>query len=243
MTSTSRIGIPYPANDPLGYLVDAEVRAYEDDQRFDLTGTGAEATPIVSTGLFIVHQHTVPKDTTEIIMNVFPHCWRRTDVGDAALESVQQIPAAELAGFVLFDNSKDSNQPTIVSHNYNSPTVFANPNNRQRDTVRGTSFLGADQPAMRNFGMLNPYALIELPSESVFRVLFRLSPVATANGIPNPFVIGDPGAGTKRIDFAGAYVTALRMPSQTYAKLKIARRLGQLGPEGSMANLPGSAKT
>jgi len=239
----TRLGIPYPANNPLGYLVDDEVVSFDIDKRQDLTGTGAEAAPIVSTGLFIVHQHVVPDNTGEVVMNVFPHCWRRINVG-LATETVQLIPPSELAGFVLFDNDKANNQPRLVEHDYNSPTIAATPNNRDREVVRGTTFLGLDQPSLRDFGMQNEYALIYLPPKTIFRVLFRLTPTAGTAPIPNPFVIPPdvPAVATQRIDFAGAYVSGVRMPAQTYDKLKIARRIGQLGPEGSWQDRPGTAR-
>lgn len=231
------IGFPYPAIDPLRFLVDDEIRPFDIDQRFDLTGTGAQACPVVSSGIFIVHQHVVPDNTAEVIQNVHPHCWRRTDVGTPD-ESVALLDPAQIQGFVLFDRSKDNNQPYLVEHNYNSPTTAANPNNTDRQTVRGDTWISNDEPLVRDAGMFNPLSGIYLPPKSIFRVLFRLAPLASANGIPNPYYIPNqpPPATGKRIDFAGAKVSGVRMPVQTYDKLRVARRKGQLGPEASAAS-------
>lgn len=234
----NHLGFPYPAIDPLAFLVDEEIRPFEDDQRQDLTGTGAQACPILSEGLFIVHQHTVPENTAEVILNVFPHVWARTNIG-APAESVVPLDPKVCAGFVLFDVTKDINQPYLVSHNYNSPTLAANPNNTDRQTVRGNTWLSADQPILMNVGMRNPLSTIYLPAKSVLRVIFRLAPIASANPIPTTLVIGGAAApADNRIDFAGALVSGLRMPQQTYEKLLIARRKGKLGPEGSSSQDP-----
>jgi hypothetical protein len=228
----------YPAVDPLGFLVDDEIRPFEIDKRQDLTGTGAQACPIQATGLFIVHEHKVPENTAEVIHDVFPHVWRRTNPG-AADESVAMIPAIELAGFVLFDSTKANNQPFLVENDYNVPTVAATPNNLNREVVRGTTFLADDAPIMNNVGMRNPLRTIYLPAGSIFRVIFRLVPLTATAAIPNPFTIGaNPVVGGKRLDFAGARVSGVRMPQQMYEDLKIARRKGELGPEGSSAQNP-----
>lgn len=228
----------YPAVDPLGFLVDDEIRPFEIDKRQDLTGAGAQACPIESSGIFIVHEHVVPANTAEVIHDVFPHCWARTNAGSAN-ESVTLIPFMQVAGFVLFDSSKANNQPFLVENDYNIPTIAATPNNTNRQNVRGTTFLSDDSPVMNNIGMRNPLHTIYLPANSVFRVLFRLVPLSAAAVIPNPFVIGTPVlAGGKRIDFAGARVSGVRMPQQMYNDLKIARRKGELGPEGSSSDKP-----
>ncbi len=228
----------YPAVDPLGFLVDDEIRPFEIDIRNDLTGTGAQACPIKSTGVFIVHEHTVPANTAEVIHDVFPHCWRRTNPG-AADESAALIPFALVAGWVLFDSAKANNQPFLVENDYNIPTVAATPNNTNRQKTRGTTFLADNAPIMNNVGMRNPLHTIYLPAGSVFQVLFRLVPLTAAAVVPNPFTIGVNAIGAgNRIDFAGARVSGVRMPQQMYADLKIARRKGELGPEGSSSEKP-----
>ncbi len=229
----------FPSVDPMGFLVDDEIRPFEDDQRQDVTGSGAQACETLSTGQFIVHEHVVPEDTAEIITGVFPHCWERTNPGGdptdpSTAESVSLIDAKLLAGFVLFDRTKDNNQPYLVSHDYNRPTVATSPNNTNRDVVRGTTFLSMDAPMMTNIDMRNPLRLIYLPGGSLFRVIFQLAPVVavefpTGTGIPGAYEIG---TGAKRIDFAGALVTGVRMPQRLYNELKEARRRGLLGPEG-----------
>jgi hypothetical protein len=224
------LNFPYPAVDPLGFLVDDEIRPFIIDIRHDLTGTGAQAAPIQSTGVFIVHEHVVPEDVAEIVMGVFPHCWARTNVGAvvAPLESVHLLDFNAIAGFVLFDNSKNNNQPFLVSNDYNKATVATFPNDRDRDVKGGTTFIDNDAPVLENIGMRNPYTTTYLPAGSTFRVLFQLAPMAPVNGVPNPYQIG---TGTNRIDFAGALVFGLRMPQQKYNQLLIARRMGGLGQD------------
>jgi hypothetical protein len=236
----THLGFPYPAIDPLAFLVDDEIRPFQIDIRHDLTGTGAQACPTLSNGLFIVHDHVVPDNTAEVIMGVFPHVWERTNVG-LVTASVKLLDFRDVAGWVLFDSTKDNNQPFLVQNNYNKPTIAAAPNDLDRDTERGSTFLSDDAPIIENIGMRNPLSTIYLPAKSLFRVLFSLTPAAPPpNNIPNPYQIG---VGPKRIDFAGALVFGLRMPQQTYDQLKIARRNGQLGPEGSSVVSPiGTAK-
>jgi hypothetical protein len=147
---------------------------------------------------------------------------------------------AELEGMVLFDVSKNSNQPFVVENNYNIPSIATTPNDKNRNVLRGSTLLSMDAPMMTNIGMRNPYRTFVAPADSVVRVLFRLAPQKTGpagggTGLPNPLLIG---SGTNRIDFAGAQVVGVRMPSELYQKLKIARRRGQLGPEGNSAEMP-----
>jgi hypothetical protein len=214
------------------FVVDEQIRPFDEDIRHDLTGTGAQACPILSTGLFIVHEHTVPKGTAEIVTGIFPHCWARTNPGSPQ-ESIALLAAIDVAGWVLFDTSKANNQPFPVSNNYNQGAALATANDRARDVVRGTTFLANDGPLLSATNMQNPLRMIYLPAESVFRVLFRLAPVLTVaeGGVPNPFVIGAAGVAGKRIDFAGALVTGVRMPQELYESLVRARRDGMLGPE------------
>lgn len=231
-------GFPYPAVDPMLFLVDDEIKEFEDDQRYDLLGTGRNAVEQLSTGVFVVHTHVVPKDTCEVILNVFPHCWARTNPGTAS-ESWTLLDPMLVAGFVLFDCTKVNTQPLQVSHSYNVPTVEVSPNNVLRTDEKGTSFLSADNPMMRNIGLRNTLGAFYLPAKTIFRVTFRLAPLTASAavppgiGIPNPFTIGANAApvGPKRIDGAGAYVSGLRMPQQLYDKLKKARQNGKLGSE------------
>ncbi len=226
------LGFPYPAIDPLAFLVDQEIRKFDLDKRHDLTGTGRQACPQLSTGVFIVHEHTVPADTCEVIMNVSPHCWARTDVG-LGTSSIELIDYRLLAGWVLFDSSKDNNQPTLVENDYNIPTVNTAPNDRDRQSLRGTTWLPADPQAISNTGMRTPLATVLLPANSKFRVIFQLMPVPDTDGVLNPFKIPTEAAPVppKRIDFAGAKVCGVRMPMQTYNMLHKARREGHLGQD------------
>ena len=227
-----------PATDPMSFLVDDEIRPFDIDKRQDLTGTGTQACPIVSTGVYIVHEHEVPDNTAEVVLNVFPHAWRRTNVG-LPDEGVAIIDPMLIAGFVLFDNARDNNQPYLVEHDYNIATVAGTPNNLNRSRGRGATLLSNDQPLMRAAGMKNALSPIYLPPKSKFRVLFQLVASIPAvagppitGGIPNPFVIGTNVVNVDyRIDFAGAYVSGVRMPVQTYDQLKTARRKGFLGAE------------
>ena len=222
-----KLDFPFPVNDPLSFLVDDEIRTFKIDQRQDLTGTGAQACPQLSTGQFVVHEHVVPDNTAEIVMGYFPHLWQRIGVATPG-ESVELLNYADFAGFVLFDSNKDNNQPVLVETNYNRPTLAANPANKDRFIARGTTFVSDDAPVFSSLGMMSPLTTVYLPAKSIYRIVFSLTPVAAANPIPNPWAIG---SGQFRIDFAGAMVFGLRMPAQTYDKIRTARRNGLLGPE------------
>ncbi len=228
----------YPAVDPLAFLVDEEIRPFEIDQRQDLTGSGVQACRLQSSGVFIVHEHTVPENTAEVIHDVFPHAWARTNVGSAN-ESATVLTPAQVAGWMIFDSTKGNNQPFLVVNDYNIPTKYSNPNNTDRMAVRGTTLLAAEGPVLNNVGMRNPLHTIFLPAGTIFRVLFSLTPLTATNVVPNPYTIGtNPVSGGKRVDFAGARVSGVRMPQQMYNDLRIARRKGQLGPEGNAAQDP-----
>lgn len=231
MNERRPLGFPYPATSPMQFLVDDEIRPFEIDIRHDLTGTGLEACPILSSGVYIVHEHVVPDNTAEVVLNVYPHCWARTNIGDPD-ESVQQLDPLQTAGFVLFDVTRDNGQPTLVENNYNKPTLAASPNDRDRDSVRGKTFTSPHAPLLQLAGLQTPLGALYYPARSTFRVIFRLAPVAPANAVDG-YIIGSPTAppDAKRIDFAGALVTGVRMPQQTYDQLKTARRKGLLGVE------------
>lgn len=239
------LGIPFPAVDPMHFLVDEEIRPFYIDHRHDLTGTGRQACPIVSTGIFIVHEHVVPKDQCEVIHGYFGHCWERTNPGSGD-ESVQLIDPARVAGFVLFTPSKNSNDFGItMEYDYNAPTIATTPNDRDRRQLTGDTFLSADQPALASMHMRSPLGCIYLPGGTRFRVLFQLAPTAQTKTlpageeetpIPNTFSIGTPAAALdppNRIDFAGAKVYGVRMPQRLYGTLLQARRSGFLGPEAA----------
>lgn len=240
-------GIPMPAVDPMHFLVDEEIRPFRIDHRHDLTGTGRQACPTVSTGIFIVHEHEVPKDQCEVIHGYFGHCWERTQPGTGD-ESAQLISPDSLAGYVLFTPSKNTNDYGItIEYDYNAPTIQATPNDRDRRQLSGDTFLSADAPALASMHMRSPLGCIYLPGGAKFRVLFRLAPVATTKTapageeetpIPVTYSIGAPAAPppnvpTKRIDFAGAAVWGVRMPQRLYGTLIAARRSGLLGPEAA----------
>jgi hypothetical protein len=183
-----------------------------------------------------------------VIMGVFPHLWARTGVGQGDA-SVELLNPMDTAGFVLFDWNKANNQPDLVENDYNKATIFAAPNNTQRTKTRGKTWTSENQLVYQQNSMLNVLQTVHLPARSVFRVLFQLMPPAATNPIPNPYVIGTPGANqTLRIDFAGAMVHGVRMPSALYGKLKKARQAGQLGPEATASyetpgSLPGTGPT
>lgn len=236
-------GIPFPAVDPMHFLADEEIRPFRIDHRHDLTGTGRQACPTVSSGVFIVHEHVVPKDQCEVIHGYFGHCWERTEP-DTATESCALIDPMRTAGFVLFTPSKNNNDYGItIEYDYNAPTIENTPNDRDRRTLSGDTFLSADAPALASMHMRSPLGTIYLPGGTRFRVLFQLAPLAQTvtapagseeTPIPNPFTIGaNPVAGTpnNRIDFAGALVYGVRMPQRLYGTLLQARRAGLLGPE------------
>lgn len=241
------LGITMPAVDPLHFLVDEEIRPFRIDQRHDLTGTAGtrQACPRVSTNVFIVHEHEVPKNQCEVVHGYFGHCWERTNPGTPD-ESVHLIPPADLAGFVLFTPSKNANDfGMTVEVDYNKPTIAATPNDTDRQSLAGDAFVSADAPMLANMQMRSPLTTVYLPAGSTFRVLFRLAPTAATKTlpvgeeetpIPNTYVIGNPAAGldpVKRIDFAGALVYGVRMPQGLYGNLLKARRAGLLGPEAA----------
>lgn len=219
----------YPSLDPLAFLVDDEIRPFDIDTRQDLTGTGDQACPTVANGIFIVHEHKVPDATAEVVLDVYPHAWLRTNPGTPQ-ESARRLTRAEIEGFALFDATKDQNQPFIVENDYNLPTIAGAGNNTNRQKLRGSTFISEDSPMMANISMRNPLRAIYLPPGSTFRVLFRLMPTPATSPLPNTMLIG---SGSNRVDFAGARVTGVRMPVSVYDKLKTARRMGLLGPEGS----------
>lgn len=229
-----QLGFPFPAIDPLAFLVDDEIRPFEIDIRHDLTGTGAQACPTIATGQFIVHEHRVPENTAEVIMGVFPHLWARNGIATPS-ESVVQLTPIQVAGSVLFTLQKDGNQPYIIENNYNKPSTAAAPNDTDREVLSGSTWLPVDAPVINNISMQNPLKTIFLAPGSIFRVVFSLTPDAILTPIPNPWQIG---AGTYRIDFAGALVSGVRLPRTVYDQLKVARRAGQLGPEASAATSP-----
>ncbi len=225
----SKLGFPFPSVDPMKFLVDDEIRAFIIDKRHDLASPDA---PILSTGLFIVHEHVVPDNTAEVIHGVFPHCWRR-DNPTTADETVVLLTPEQVAGWVIFNQTKNNNQPYLVEIDYNSPTLSTAPNDLDRQSVGGSTFLPEDAPRTMDNAMQNSLKTFYLPAKSVFRVTFRLTPVASNSPVPNPWVLGanpEPDV-NNRIDFAGAMVYGVRMPQRMYDQLKIARRTGKLGAE------------
>lgn len=232
-----------PMHDVQAFLADEEVIPFEDDQRQDLTGTGAQACDIVSTGVFIVHKHKVPDNTAEIVLGMFPHAWSRINVGgDPAVlttaEAEQLIDARLLAGGAVWDLDTGKKQPFQVSHDYNIGTISTSPNNTQRSKVRGTTFVSSDEPVYASNGMMNSLRAMYFPGGSEVRVLFRIVPGITPFTIAIPANHGLPGAwtvgsGEQTIAFAGAKVFGVRLPQQRYKQLMIARGKGELGPEGA----------
>lgn len=239
----TKMNQPFPALEPFRFLVDDEIRPFWDDQRQDLTALaavlapGGQAVKEIGSGVFVVHEHTVPVNHAEIILGVLPHCWVRTDV-DGAQESVRRMTPDEVAGWVLFSQSKTNNQPFDVKVNYNKALASASAkNNGNRvEGVAGQTFIPTDLQEVSQLFGVNQNGYTYLPAGSVFSVRFQLMPQQPANAAPvagdqygPPFQMqigaGDPGW---RIDFAGAAVFGLRLPQVRYEALLRARRIGDL---------------
>jgi hypothetical protein len=218
-----------PAIDPMLFLSDENIKPFHFDERHDLTAANAIK---VSTNLFVVHKHVVPKDTAEVILAVTPHCWARTDPGGAN-ESVALMTPAQVAGWVLFASRKGNGQPYVVRTNYNEPLASAAvANDKNRDDIEGSTFL-YDQPQHgASLGFLNPLTTFFLPAGTEFSVTFRLAPQTTVanGGTVKQMQIGAGAAGL-RLDFAGALVSGLTMPQQLYNQLFKERLMGHLGAE------------
>ena len=227
------LGIPYPTVDALSFLIDDEIRPFFLDERHDLADTNA---PKISTGIFVVHDHEVPKDTAEVILGVLGHCWRR-DNPTTAEENLVWLDPDTYAGAVLFNWTKANNQPFLVETNYNLPSLSSAPNDKDRQRLAGSTFLSSASARSGAFvvdgGLKDPLKGTYLPAGSRFRVTFRLAPISAANPPAAPWVLGaNPEPDTNnRIDCAGAAVFGVRMPQRLYEHLRIARRNGLLGPE------------
>jgi hypothetical protein len=235
----SSIGIPFPSIDPLRFLVDEQIRPFYRDERHDLTAANA---PILSTGVFIVHSHQVPKDTVEVVMGVLPHVWARSNPGTpsetvALINEVDSLPPPLPAtgilrgtaqGWFLWNTLKGGAPPFTTETNYNAPQTQAGASDAQRFVQRGLTWATSDRIIGSTVGFGNPLSTILVPAGQRFEVTFQLAPTSPTNPVPNPYQIG---AGDLRIDFAGALVFGVTMPQQFYDKLVNARRQGKLGPE------------
>jgi hypothetical protein len=238
------IGIPFPSIDPLRFLVDEQIRPFYRDERHDLTASNA---PILSTGVYIVHSHQVPKDTVEVVMGVLPHVWARSNPGTAnetvaLINEVDSLPPAAPAtsilqgtaqGWFLWTMLKGGAQPFTVETNYNAPQTQAGASDAQRFVQRGSTWATNDRIIGSTVGFGNPLSTVLVPAGQKFEVTFQLAPRSPTNPIPNPYQIPSPAvpAPALRIDFAGALVFGVTMPQQYYDKLVNARRQGRLGPE------------
>lgn len=225
----NNLNFSLPANDPLRYLVDEQVRPFVRDQRHDVTDTAA---PKIATGQFVVHEHVVPADTVEVVMGVVPHVWQRTDVGDPQ-ESVVLLPPIAVAGWVLFDVLKGGNQPYVSETNYNTALLAGSANDANRLVRRGSTFYPQDTHLAAQTGFTNPLSNILVPAKTKFQVIFSVTETSLAPpNIPSPWAIGSTAVDpSRRIDFAGAYVFGMTMPQTVYDEILRARRKGLLGPE------------
>lgn len=223
----------FPLVDPMRFLVDEEVRPFYLDARQDLTAVGV---PVLSTGVFIVNQFEVPENEVYVVMGVTPHLWARTDPADAVDESLVALPS-EIAnmgagqGWWLFNTLRAGQQPFVMQTNYNKPRVQASANNNDRFVSDGTTWLPSPGavPSYAQFGFGSPLTPIVCQPRVLFQVTFQMAPTAAAAvATPNPFQIG---AGTNRIDCAGAVVFGLSMPKPLYDRFTTARRQGLLGAE------------
>jgi hypothetical protein len=213
------------------FLVDEQIRPLHHDERHDLTDPAAEEL-LISSGRFKVVNIEVAKNEVAIIFAVVPHAWRRVTVDDVFLQSVQRILPAQGDGFFLFTVQKATTQPYIARTNWNTNTAAATPDDADRVQQQGLTWLANDVMLSAQQQFQNPLLPFVVAGGTSMSVIFELMPTAVAGGIPNPFVIGNPGPnGTLRVDFAGALVVGLTMPKQVYDQLLKARRAGLLGPE------------
>lgn len=222
-----------PLVDPMKFLADEEVRPFYYDYRQDLTASNV---PIISTGVFVVAQFEAPENEVLVVMGVAPHLWARTDPADAIDESLVALPSdiANMGagqGWWLFNTLRGGQQPFVVRTNYNRPRVQASANNQDRFVSDGTTWLPGPlaNPSFAQFGFSNSLTPVVVQPCVKFQVTFQMAPVAAAAvATPNPYQIG---AGTNRIDCAGALVFGLSMPKEIYDRFATARRAGMLGAE------------
>lgn len=221
------IGIPFPSTDPLRFLVDEQIRPFYRDERHDVTTANA---PILSTGVFIVHSHQVPKDTVEVVMGVLPHLWARSNPGwpDESVALITETWQATAQGWFLWNTLKGGAPPYTTETNYNVPQTQAGASDLNRFVQRGLTWAANDRLLSSMVDFQNPLTTILVPAGQKFEVTFQMAPTTPGTLVPNPYQIG---AGANRIDFAGALVFGLTMPQQYYDKLVNARRQGKLGPE------------
>lgn len=224
----------FPAIEPTLFLVDDEIRPFWLDERHDLVGTGDEACPTISNGVFIVHSHEVPEAECEVVFGTYNHVWQRENP-TAPEENWVQLPPDDVAGSVLFNMRKAKNQPYIIQTDYNVPTISAAPQDRLRPALAGSTFLATNGPQLFSIGMTNQLQTFLLPASSKFQVTFQVMPqLDGAGALPNPWHVPTyPDTSNNRIDGAGAAAFGVRMPQRLYNVLKKSREVGLLGAEAS----------
>lgn len=208
----------FPTSNLHYFLKDDQVRPFLRDERHDITAANA---PMHSPDEFIIFSKTPPKNQVIIVKAIAPYVMRRTDVGDAVLESFEMIPPVLANGFFMFEPFVQTQSPFVIETDVNAPAVMASANDAER--IKGPGFTCVTDDPIKSilFSHDNTFSIF-IGGQQPFQILMKVLPVNTVGGIPNPFTVGNPpipGPQQKRVDFAGALVYGVTMPEQLYNEM------------------------
>lgn len=205
----------FPTSNLHYFLKDSQVIPFIRDERHDIAATDA---PIIAPGRFRIFTKTPPKNQVIVIKSISPYIMRRTNVGDATLESFEMISPQLANGFFMFQPMVQSYVPLIVETDVNAPAVMASARDAER--LKGPGFTSVTDDPIKSllFSRDNTFSIF-VGGLQPFEIIMQVLPVNTIGGIPNPFFVGNPpipGAEQNRVDFAGALVYGVTMPEALY---------------------------
>ena len=197
------------------FVKDDQIRPFMRVERHDITAANA---PRKAPGEFTVLEVTPPKNQTLIVKAIAPFVCRRTSIGDPNLESFQYIPAIEASGFFGWQPLVQNQSPFIIESNINAPRVSAGPLDDAGDRILFPGFTQVSENPLMDIFIRKDFSFsILVGGDKSFTIVMRILRVGTVAGIPNPFQVGNDAVGNqKRVDFSGAAVYGVTMPTQLY---------------------------
>lgn len=210
--------IAFPVDPRAMYLVDPDAKPFIRNFRVDLLDPRIRDTP--SAGKYTIASLRCPKGQVLLVKDLAYYVQQRVDVG-LPTEYYRAIPPDLVNDYVAFEPFVNRNSPLIIDANQNAASTaaaaLAGGTNAVRTQVNGVTCVSATPYK----DVLNAWAnwlfTFEVPSDGVFTVVFSLMALNQTAPLPNPFLVGNLAVPSRRIDFAGVYVSGITMSAQAYA--------------------------
>lgn len=207
------------------FSVDPLAKPFMRTFRTDLLDTSIQNDP--AQGKVTIARLAAPSNQTLLIKDLIYYVQERTNVG-LPTESYQTIAPELVEGQVAFEAILNGNNPLVVDSNLNAPSTASaalavgGGTNAIRTTVSGVTSVSATPYVDARAAWANWLFSFAIPSDGVLSIVFSTTRTNPTNPTPNTYQIPTAAVPSppKRVDFAGAMISGVSMPSQAFAELQ-----------------------